>query len=147
MGRLQSIPKKNSVWRFLMSYMLVLLFPMIIFLLGIFVVYWNLEKENRIANEIKMEHSIQLIDKSLSALHSLATQATGTSVVKKIASLDSVGTDTIFDFKDGIDTLTTILKYQEQSVGFIEAHYVYLIKQIIAIMKKLFIRERFLINI
>ena len=108
-----------------MSYMLVLLLPMILFMAGIFVVYWNLEKENRIANQIKMEHSIQLIDKSLSALHSLATQATGTTAVKKIAALETVETATIFDFKDGIDTLTTMLKYQEQSVGFIEAHYVY----------------------
>ena len=125
MGRLEKLAKKNSVWRFLMSYMLVLLLPMILFMAGIFVVYWNLEKENRIANQIKMEHSIQLIDKSLSALHSLATQATGTTAVKKIAALETVETATIFDFKDGIDTLTTMLKYQEQSVGFIEAHYVY----------------------
>ncbi len=125
MGKLRSMMKKNSVGRFLSSYILVLVLPFLIFTVGILVASWNLEKENQIANQVKMEHSIQLIDKSLSALHSLAGQATGATAVKKIAALDEVGTDTILDYKDGIDVLTTILKYQEQGVGFIEAHYVY----------------------
>lgn len=125
MGKLRKMMKKNSVGRFLSSYMLVLFLPFFIFTIGILAVYWNLENENRVANQVKMEHSIQLIDKSLSALHSLAGQATGATAVKKIAALDEVGTDTILDYKDGIDVLTTILKYQEQGVGFIEAHYVY----------------------
>ena len=124
MGRLQNL-KKNSVGRFLSSYMLVLFLPFFIFTIGILAVYWNLENENKIANQIKMEHSIQLIDKSLSALHSLAGQATSATAVKKIAALEVVETDTILEYKDGIDVLTTILKYQEQGVGFIEAHYVY----------------------
>lgn len=124
MSKLQK-RKKNSVRHFLSSYMLVLFLPFFIFTIGILVVYWNLENENKIANQIKMEHSIQLIDKSLSALHSLAGQATSATAVKKIASLEEVETDTILEYKDGIDVLTTILKYQEQGVGFIEAHYVY----------------------
>lgn len=124
MSKLQK-RKKNSVRHFLSSYMLVLFLPFFIFTIGILVVYWNLENENKIANQIKMEHSIQLIDKSLSALHSLAGQATSATAVKKIASLEVVETDTIMEYKDGIDVLTTILKYQEQGVGFIEAHYVY----------------------
>lgn len=125
MGKLRSMIKKNSVGRFLGSYILVLFLPILIFTVGILVVYRNMENENRVANQIKMDHSIQLIDKSLSALHSLAGQATGATAVKKIAALDTVGTDTILEYKDGVDVLTTILKYQEQGVGFIEAHYVY----------------------
>jgi len=125
MSKLSRKLKKTSVGRFLGSYLLVLFLPVFIFTVGILVVYWNMEKENRVANQVKMEHSIQLIDKSLSALHSLAAQATGATAVKKIATLDVVDTGTILEYKDGIDVLTTILKYQEQGVGFIEAHYVY----------------------
>ena len=125
MAKIKNKLKKTSVGRFLGSYLLVLFLPVFIFSVGIWAVYWNMEKENRVANLVKMEHSIQLIDKSLSALHSLAAQATGATAVKKIATLDVVDTGTILEYKDGIDVLTTILKYQEQGVGFIEAHYVY----------------------
>lgn len=125
MNRLRNLMKKTSVWRFLRSYMLVLLLPILMITVGILAVYRNMENENRVANQVKMDHSVQLIDKSLSALHSLAAQGTGATAVKRMATLETVETDNIFEFKDGVDTLTTILKYQEQGVGFIEAHYVY----------------------
>lgn len=148
MKKIKNLLRKNSVWHFLRSYMLVLMLPVFIITVGILVVYRNMESENRVANQIKMEHSVQLIDKSISALHSLAAQGTGASAVKKMAALDTVETANILDFKEGVDALTTILKYQEQGVGFIEAHYVYfLIRQSMLFLRRACIRKLFLKNI
>lgn len=125
MSKLQKILRKNSVLHFLGSYFMVLTLPMIIITIGILGVYWTMENQNRSANQVKMEHSIQLIDNSLSALHSMAVQGTSSSIVKRTAAMEQVESANILEFKDGLDTLSSILLYQEQGVGFVEEYYLY----------------------
>lgn len=125
MGRLQRMRQKNTVFHFLSSYFMVLALPMIIITIGIFGVYWSMEKQNRNANLVKMEHSIQLIDNSLSALHSMAVQGTSSGMIKRTAALDEVERTNILEFKDGLDALSSILLYQEQGVGFVKEYYLY----------------------
>lgn len=125
MGKLQKLLRKNSVLHFLVSYLFVLVLPILIITIGILVFYYSMQVEIRNSNQIKMEHSVQLIDNSISALHSMAVQGTSSTVVKKTAALEQVERANILEYKDGIDTLSSILMYQEQGVGFIKDYYLY----------------------
>lgn len=125
MGKLKKVLHKNSVWHFLGSYLFVLVIPILIITIGILGIYYNLQLQNQDANQAKMEHSVQLIDNSLSALHSMAAQGTSSTVVKRTAALNQVERETILEYKNGIDELSAILRYQEQGVGFIEECYLY----------------------
>ena len=125
MNKLQKRLQKNSVLHFLSSYFMVLTLPMMVITIGILSVYWSMENQNRNANLVKMEHSIQLIDNSLSALHSMAVQGMSSSIVKKVAAMEQVEAENILEFKDGLDTLSSILMYQEQGVGFVKDYYLY----------------------
>lgn len=125
MGKLKKVLRKNSVVHFLGSYLFVLVIPIFIITVGILGIYYNLQLENRKANQIKLEHSVQLIDNSLSTLHSMAAQATKSTSVKRMAALEQVERANILEYKDGIDALTPILMYREQGIGFIWECYLY----------------------
>lgn len=125
MGKLQKLLQKNAVLHFLGSYFAVLTLPILIINVGILGVYRVMENENRNASLRKMEHSVQLIDNSLSALHSMAVQGISAGKVKRTAVAEQVGMTNILEFKQGIDALSSILLYQEQGIGFISEYYLY----------------------
>lgn len=141
MGRWRKARQKNSVIHFLTSYFMVLTLPMIIITAGILGIYWSMESQNRNANLVKMEHSIQLIDNSLSALHSMAVQGTSSGTIRRTAAMKEVERTNILEFKDGLDILSSILLYQEQGVGFVEEYYLYFNKTKYSVYKQTLYKE------
>lgn len=125
MSKLLKMFRKNSVLHFWGSYLLVLFLPIFIITVGILGFYSNMSAELKNSNRIKMEHSVSLIEGNLSALYNMAVQSTSSSVVKKNAVSGRIERDNILAYKDVVDTLSSILMYQEQRVGFVKDYYIY----------------------
>lgn len=117
---------KNLVSILWKSYLLVLIIPIVIIGISAFYSFSKLNHDVKQSNISKLEHSVELIEKNLLTLNIMAQQSVGSKTIQSIAALDEVEVSTILQYKDGMDELSTILKYQKQGIGFIDKFFLYL---------------------
>ena len=125
MVKLKKIFYKNPELQFMGSYLTVLCFPVFLISIGMLFAFYSVERVNYNSNVAKMEHSVQLIDNSLSALNSMSVQCSNAASIKRAASISKVQRNNILEFKAGLDDFTSLLLYQMQSIGFVDKYYLY----------------------
>ena len=126
MKKKQTALGKNLVSILWKSYLLVLVIPIIIIGISALYSYIKLNYDVKQSNISKLEHSVELIEKNLLSLNIMAQQSVSSKTIQSIAALDEVEVSTILQYKDGMDELAAILKYQKQGIGFIDTFFLYL---------------------
>lgn len=104
--------KQNFINSFLRSYMVVLLIPVLVLLLGAVGEIHVVRGEIKRSNQQKAEHSVELIENSIDVMEMLVTQCARASSTMKAASREKVDNNSIFLYKDAVDMLSQIISFQ-----------------------------------
>lgn len=115
--------KSNVIVHFWISYIAVLIIPVLVIAVGIIGAFYIVDQEIKESNLSKMEHSIQLIDNELEVLEATAVQVTEISSIKSSAFYHYVDGIRMLQLKKGIDTLMNLLQYQ--GVRLMDKFYIY----------------------
>lgn len=115
--------KNNSIIHFWISYIVVLIIPVMVITMGIIGAFYVVNKEITESNLSKMEHSIELIDNELDLMEANAIQMTEISSIKSSALLEYVDGINMLQIKRGIDALMNLSRYQGSRL--VSKFYVY----------------------
>lgn len=123
MSKIQKLYNSNLLFHFWISYLIVLLIPVCFIIFGALGEVHVVKKDILASNLRKMEHSIQLIDSDFDVIESIAAQCTSSPSIKAAASLNHLDGSSMLKFKNSVDTLSNITKYQKNN--FIDEIYLY----------------------
>lgn len=115
--------KGNVIIHFWISYITVLIIPILVIAFGVIGAFYIVEQEIQESNLSKMEHSIQLIENELKVLEANAVQATEISSIKSSMFYDYIDGIRMLQIKKGIDTLMNLFQYQ--GIHFVDKFYIY----------------------
>lgn len=123
MKKLKEIYLKNSIIRFLVSYILVLVIPLCILSYGFASAFQIVRDDIENSYVTMLEHSISLIDNETNKLESLALQITQTSQIKEFGKVEKGESGYIMAARDAIVKCYDLLNYH--SVDVLDESYIY----------------------
>lgn len=117
------LARKNVIIHFWISYITVLMIPVLVIVLGVVGTFYMVNQEIHQSNLNKMEHSIQLIENELRVLEATAVQVTEISSIKTSAFYYEIDGIRMLQFKKGIDILMNLFQYQ--GIRLMDKFYIY----------------------
>lgn len=135
--------KGNVIIHFWISYITVLIIPILVIAFGVIGAFYIVEQEIQESNLSKMEHSIQLIENELKVLEANAVQATEISSIKSSMFYDYIDGIRMLQIKKGIDTLMNLFQYQ--GIHFVDKFYIYYNRLDYLIYEGAFYKEKLLL--
>lgn len=117
---------KNSIVQFWMSYLFVLIIPIVIVFCGYQYVFGVVEKDTRLTNSMMLEHSVSLLDNDLKSLESMALQAAQSSKLRTIGEFTKYNAEYTLLAIDLMKDFNSLLRYQGTDI--VEDAYIYLNK-------------------
>lgn len=131
--------KSNLIVHFWISYATVLLIPILIITLGLIAEFYVVNQDINASNLSKMEHSVQLIDNELDIIEKAATQVAAIAIVKDSASREGINEKNILQYKNSIQQISNVLKYQGKQLT--DQTYVYYNKLNYVVFEEALYRE------
>lgn len=113
MKKLKEIYMHNSIVQFIVSYILVMLLPLLICSIGAQISFRVVEEDVKTSKMNVLNHSKSVIDSNLKQIHTLALQVSRNEKVQKVAENNhSTNADFYMNAKDAINQIENIIKFK-----------------------------------
>lgn len=117
---------RNSIVQFWVSYLIVLIIPLIIVLCGYQYMFGVVKEDTKITNHLMLKHSVSLLDNELNSLESLAFQAAQNADLREVGGLANDSVEYSLLAKKVMREFNSLLRYQGTNIT--EEAYIYLNK-------------------
>lgn len=137
--------RKNNVMRhFWKSYLVVLFLPIIILFAGVISEIAAVSEDVAKSNRSKLEHSVQLLDKNIELLETLAGQGVSASEILRLISHEETNQENILSVNEGVKRFSAI--FNHQSSGLMYKAYLYYNNSRSALFNESYYQEKFFVG-
>lgn len=126
MYNFRKLYNENSIVQFWVSYLLVLIVPLLIVFGGFQYVFHVVEEDTKTTNIMLLDHSVSLLDNDLNALESMALQASQNTKLREIGSLTKNDANYSLLALDVMKDFYSLMRYQ--GINILDEAYIYLNK-------------------
>lgn len=137
--------RNNNIMRhFWKSYLVVLFLPIIILFAGVISEIVAVSEDVSKSNMSKLEHSVQLLDKNIELLETLAGQGVSALEILRLISHEETNQDNILSVNEGVQRFSAI--FNHQSSGLMYKAYLYYNNSSAALFNESYYQEKYFLG-